>query len=87
MGRSHACAYHRNPASRLSASRAVRSNRRMCRMNSRAISSSRDFDEALATTEPDAVSINTWPNRTLNAIEAMESSAHVCGETDRDEPR
>ena len=37
-----------------------------------------DFDEALAATKPDAVSINTWPNTHAEyAIKAMDAGAHV----------
>ena len=37
-----------------------------------------NFDEALAATKPDAVSINTWPNTHAEyAIKAMELGAHV----------
>ena len=37
-----------------------------------------DFDEALAATKPDAVSINSWPNSHAEyAIKAMDAGAHV----------
>src|SRR5262245_25336838 len=37
-----------------------------------------DFDEALAATKPDAVSINTWPNTHADyAIRAMDAGCHV----------
>jgi len=37
-----------------------------------------NYDEALAATKPDAVSINTWPNTHAEyAIKAMEAGAHV----------
>ena len=37
-----------------------------------------DFDEALAATKPNAVSINSWPNSHAEyAIKAMNADAHV----------
>jgi predicted dehydrogenase len=37
-----------------------------------------DFDEALAATKPDVVSVNTWPDTHAGyAIKAMEAGAHV----------
>jgi len=78
MGASHASAYHRNPGfeivglmSRSIASKALPEElARYPRFE--------NYEEALAATRPDAVSINTWPNTHAEyAIKAMEAGAHV----------
>lgn len=78
MGASHASAYHRLDGFEIVGlmSRNIKS---------RAIPEElvgyplfEDFDEALAATKPDAVSINTWPNTHAEyALKAMEAGCHV----------
>ena len=78
MGRSHASAYHRNPGFEIVGlmSRSIRSKPLPDEL--RRYKLFENFDEALAATKPDAVSINTWPNTHAEyAIKAMESGAHV----------
>jgi predicted dehydrogenase len=79
MGLSHAKAYHKLPGFEI------------CGLMSRAINSRtdlpdelaaharfQDFDQALRETQPDAVSINTWPNTHADyAIRAMNAGCHV----------
>jgi predicted dehydrogenase len=78
MGRSHASAYHRNPGFEIVGlmSRSIKSKPIPDELEGYALFE--NFDEALAATKPDAVSINTWPNTHAEyAIKAMESGAHV----------
>jgi predicted dehydrogenase len=78
MGRSHASAYHRNPGFEIVGlmSRTIRSKPIPEELAGYPLFE--DFDEALATTRPDAVSINSWPNTHAEyAIKAMEAGAHV----------
>ena len=79
MGVSHARAYHKLPGFEI------------CGLMSRAIGARRDlpaeldgyprfqdFQQALAETGPDAVSINTWPNTHADlALRAMDAGCHV----------
>jgi len=79
MGVSHAKAYHKLPGFEV------------CGLMSRAIGARRDlpaelegyprfqdFEQALAETRPDAVSINTWPNTHAElALRAMDAGCHV----------
>lgn len=78
MGRSHASAYHRNPGFEIVGlmSRSIKSKPIPDELASYPLFE--DFDEALAATRPDAVSINSWPNTHAGyAIKAMEAGAHV----------
>jgi predicted dehydrogenase len=78
MGRSHASAYHRNPGFEIVGlmSRSIKSKPVPDELKGYKLYE--NFDEALAATKPDAVSINTWPNTHAEyAIKAMESGAHV----------
>jgi predicted dehydrogenase len=78
MGRSHASAYHRNPGFEIVGlmSRSIKSKPLPDELEGYELFE--NFDEALAATKPDAVSINTWPNTHAEyAIKAMESGAHV----------
>ena len=78
MGLSHARAYARLPGFEVAGicSRGVhRMTRPPAIADAQAFTS---FDEALATTKPDVVSINTFPDTHAEfAIKAMESGAHV----------
>ncbi len=78
MGRSHASAYHRNPGFEIVGlmSRSARSTPLPEELAGYPLFE--DFDEALAATRPDAVSINSWPNTHADyALRAMEAGAHV----------
>lgn len=78
MGASHASAYHRNDGFEIVGlmSRTIRSKSIPEELRSYPLFE--DYAEALATTKPDAVSINTWPNtHAAYAIQAMEAGAHV----------
>src|ERR1700733_3428039 len=78
MGVSHASAYHRNSGFEIAGlmSRTIKSKPIPDELKGYPLFES--FDEALAATNPDAVSINTWPNTHAEyAIKAMESDAHV----------
>ena len=78
MGVSHASAYHRNPGFEIVGlmSRSIKSKPIPDELKGYPLFE--NFDEALAATKPDAVSINTWPNTHAEyAIKAMESGAHV----------
>ena len=78
MGKSHASAYRRNPGFEIVGlmSRAIKS--RPAPEELKGYPQFEDFDEALAATKPDAVSINTWPNTHAEyAIKAMNAGAHV----------
>lgn len=78
MGRSHASAYHRNPGFEIVGlmSRSMKSTPVPDELKGYPLFE--DFDEAVAATRPDAVSINSWPNTHAEyAIKAMEADAHV----------
>jgi predicted dehydrogenase len=78
MGASHASAYHRNPGFKIVGlmSRAIKS--REIPDELRGYPLFEDFDEALRTSGPDAVSINSWPNSHAEyAIKAINAGAHV----------
>ncbi|NJO37393.1 MAG: Gfo/Idh/MocA family oxidoreductase [Rhizobiales bacterium] len=78
MGASHASAYHRHDGFEIAGlmSRSIKS---------KAIPEAlqqyprfEDFDEAMAATSPDAVSINSWPNSHADyALRAMDAGCHV----------
>ena len=78
MGASHASAYRRNPGFEIVGlmSRTIKSKPIPEELKGYPLFE--DFDEALAVTKPDAVSINSWPNTHAEyAIKAMEAGAHV----------
>ncbi|MCR6670496.1 Gfo/Idh/MocA family protein [Devosia ginsengisoli] len=78
MGRSHAIAYHRNPGFEIVGlmSRSIRSAAIPDELRNYPLFE--DFNEAMAATKPDAVSINSWPDTHAEyAIKAMEAGAHV----------
>jgi predicted dehydrogenase len=78
MGKSHANAYHRNPGFEIVGlmSRSIKSKDIPDELKGYPLFE--DFDEALAATKPEAVSINSWPNSHAEyAIKAMEAGAHV----------
>jgi predicted dehydrogenase len=78
MGRSHASAYHRNPGFEIVGlmSRTIKSKPIPDELKGYTVYE--DFDTALASTKPDAVSINSWPNSHAEyAIKAMNAGAHV----------
>jgi predicted dehydrogenase len=78
MGVSHASAYHRNSGFEIAGlmSRTIKSKPIPEELKGYPLFE--NFDEALAATKPDAVSINTWPNTHAEyAIKAMDAGAHV----------
>src|SRR6476661_8250417 len=78
MGVSHASAYHRNSGFEIVGlmSRTIKSKPIPEELKGYPLFE--NFDEALAATKPDAVSINTWPNTHAEyAIKAMDAGAHV----------
>ena len=78
MGRSHANAYLSNPGFEIVGlmSRSMKSRELPDAFEG--IPQFEDFEEALAATRPDAVSINSYPNTHAEyAIKAMEAGAHV----------
>jgi len=78
MGRSHASAYCRIPGFDLAGvcARGIRSLALPTELAGAPQFTS--FDEALSSTKPDIVSINTWPDTHARfAIQAMEAGAHV----------
>jgi predicted dehydrogenase len=78
MGRSHASAYHRNPGFEIVGlmSRSIKSKDIPAELKGYPLFE--DYDQALAATKPDAVSINSWPNSHAEyAIKAFEAGAHV----------
>ncbi len=78
MGKSHASAYHRNPGFEIVGlmSRTIKSKPIPDELKGYPLFE--DFDEALAATKPDAVSINSWPNTHAEyAIKGMNAGAHV----------
>jgi predicted dehydrogenase len=78
MGRAHASAYHRNPGFEIVGimSRSIKSSPVPDELKGYPLFE--DFDAALATTRPDAVSINSWPDTHAEyATKAMQAGAHV----------
>ena len=78
MGASHASAYHRMDGYEIVGlmSRTIKS--KTIPEALRGYPLFEDFDQALAETKPDAVSINTYPNTHAEyAIKAMEAGCHV----------
>ncbi|WP_173088888.1 Gfo/Idh/MocA family oxidoreductase [Devosia sp. 1635] len=78
MGASHASAYHRNPSFEIVGlmSRSIKNKTIPDELAGYPLFE--DYDEALATTRPDAVSINSWPNSHAEyAIKAINAGAHV----------
>ncbi len=78
MGASHASAYHRMDGFEIVGlmSRSIKSKKIPDELAGYPLFE--DFDEALAATTPDAVSINSWPNSHADyAIRAMDAGCHV----------
>ncbi|TWG98255.1 putative dehydrogenase [Mesorhizobium sp. J18] len=78
MGASHASAYHRLEGFEIVGimSRSIKS--RKIPEDLAGYPLFEDFDEALAQTKPDAVSINSWPNTHAEyALKAIEANCHV----------
>src|SRR5690606_14998257 len=78
MGASHASAYHRLDGYEIVGlmSRNIKSSKIPQELSGYDLFE--DFDEALATAKPDAVSINSWPNSHADyAIRAMDAGCHV----------
>ncbi len=77
MGRSHALAYHENPASRLRHSSTAPTWR--CPRRSRATrSASSRFADVIRATKPDIASINTYSDSHADyAVMALEAGCHV----------
>jgi predicted dehydrogenase len=78
MGASHASAYHRLDGFEIGGlmSRSIKSKEIPDELSDYA--RFEDFDEALAATRPDAVSINSWPNSHADyALRAMDAGCHV----------
>ena len=78
MGASHASAYHRMDGFEIVGlmSRTIKSKPIPDELKGYPLFE--DYDEALAATKPDAVSINTWPNTHAEyALKAMDAGAHV----------
>jgi predicted dehydrogenase len=79
MGVSHAKAYHKLPGFEICGlmSRTIRA-RRDLPAELGDYPTFQDFQQALAETRPDAVSINTWPNTHAElALRAMDAGCHV----------
>jgi predicted dehydrogenase len=80
MGQSHALAYHKLPGFEIVGlmSRTARSYGDRLAPELRGYPLFEDFEEALAATRPEAVSINTWPNtHAALALRAMDAGCHV----------
>ena len=78
MGASHASAYHRNSGFQIVGlmSRSIKGRKIPEELYGCPLFE--DFDEALRTTKPSAVSINSWPNSHAEyAIKSMNAGAHV----------
>ncbi|MDN2568626.1 Gfo/Idh/MocA family oxidoreductase [Aquibium sp. A9E412] len=78
MGASHASAYHRLDGFEIVGlmSRTIKSKTIPDELSGYPLFE--DFDQALAETKPDAVSINSWPNTHADyAIRAMQAGCHV----------
>ncbi|MGI9355319.1 MAG: Gfo/Idh/MocA family protein [Rhizobiaceae bacterium] len=79
MGTSHADAYHRMDGFEIAGimSRSIKSRADIPEQFSN-YPLFEDFDEALAETKPDAVSINSWPNTHAKyALKAIDADCHV----------
>jgi predicted dehydrogenase len=79
MGASHASAYHRNDGFEIVGlvSRSIKSRTDIPDELAQ-YPTFADYDEALAATKPDAVSINTWPNTHAEyALSAFDAGCHV----------
>lgn len=80
MGQSHALAYHKQGGFEIVGlmSRTARSYGDRLAPGLRRYPLFEDVEEALATTRPEAVSINTWPNTHADlAIRSMDAGCHV----------
>ena len=79
MGRSHARAYHKLDGFEIVGLMSRTINHRTDLPDEfAACPRFEDFDQALAETRPDAVSINTWPNTHADyALRAMDAGCHV----------
>jgi len=80
MGQSHALAYHKLDGFEIVGlmSRTARSYGDRLAPELRGYPLFEDYEEALATTPPEAVSINTWPNtHAALALRAMDGGCHV----------
>ena len=78
MGASHASAYHRMDGFEIAGlmSRSIKSKKIPDELASYPLFE--NFDEAMAATSPDAVSINSWPNSHADyALRAMDAGCHV----------
>lgn len=78
MGASHASAYHRLDGFEIVGlmSRTIKNKEIPDELSGYPLFE--DYDEALAETKPDAVSINTWPNTHAEyALKAMDAGCHV----------
>ena len=78
MGASHASAYHRLDGFEIVGlmSRSIKSKEIPDELSGYPLFE--DFDEAMAASAPDAVSINSWPNSHADyALRAMDAGAHV----------
>lgn len=78
MGASHASAYHRMDEFEIAGlmSRSIKSKKIPDELAGYPLFE--DFDEAMASTKPDAVSINSWPNSHADyALRAMDAGCHV----------
>ena len=79
MGQSHAIAYQTLDGFELAGlmSRSIR-GRNDLPASFEGVPRFEDFDEALAKTKPDAVSINTWPDtHAAYALKAFDAGCHV----------
>ena len=80
MGTSHALAYHNNPSFKIVGlmSRTLRGKLDKLPTELQGYSIYEDYSKALQDSQPDAVSINTWPNtHAVYASEAIERGCHV----------
>ena len=78
MGASHASAYHRNPGFEIVGLMSPTMKSRKIPAELAGYPLFEDFDEALAATKPDAVSINSYPDTHAQyAIKAMNAGDHV----------
>ena len=78
MGASHASAYHRMDGFEIAGlmSRSIKSKKIPDELAGYPLFE--DFDEAMAATSPEAVSINSWPNSHADyALRAMDAGCHV----------
>ncbi|MGN6771263.1 MAG: Gfo/Idh/MocA family protein [Rhizobiaceae bacterium] len=78
MGASHASAYHRLDGFEIVGLMSRNMKSREVPAELASYPRFEDFDDALATAKPDAVSINSWPNSHAEyAIKAMDAGCHV----------